>query len=133
MGDAIVDIINDSPHLVQTCSACPSQWEGNTADGDNLYIRVRHGALSVDIDHKNVFYADVSDQFDGVMTLDEVLERIGDAETPGIDFRANDIKDMPQYQQHQGSLNDQLKLVHAAASKLGCYDAADFIRSKLER
>ncbi len=31
--------------LVQTCSACPSQWEGRTADGQVLYVRYRFGWL----------------------------------------------------------------------------------------
>jgi hypothetical protein len=29
--------------LVQTCSACPDQWEGETADGRGIYLRHRHG------------------------------------------------------------------------------------------
>jgi len=31
--------------LVQTCNACPSQWEGRLADGRSIYIRFRHGEL----------------------------------------------------------------------------------------
>jgi len=30
----------------RTCIACPAQWEGETESG-NLYIRFRHGHLSV--------------------------------------------------------------------------------------
>lgn len=33
--------------LRQTCDACPSQWEGTTDDGRPVYIRFRHGWLSV--------------------------------------------------------------------------------------
>jgi len=33
--------------LTQTCSACPSQWEGTLADGRMIYIRYRWGYLSV--------------------------------------------------------------------------------------
>ncbi len=29
--------------VVQTCSACPSQWDAWTADGQHLYLRYRHG------------------------------------------------------------------------------------------
>ncbi|WP_405947502.1 hypothetical protein OG588_13625 [Streptomyces prunicolor] len=29
--------------VVQTCSACPSQWDAWTADGQYLYLRFRHG------------------------------------------------------------------------------------------
>lgn len=33
--------------LIQTCEACPSQWEGRTATGDHVYIRYRWGTLQV--------------------------------------------------------------------------------------
>jgi hypothetical protein len=29
--------------IIQTCGACPAQWEGKTADGRYVYIRYRHG------------------------------------------------------------------------------------------
>ena len=32
--------------LRKTCDACPSQWEGRTADGRHIYIRYRFGDLS---------------------------------------------------------------------------------------
>jgi hypothetical protein len=32
--------------LRQTCSACPSQWEGRTEDGLDLYVRYRWGWLT---------------------------------------------------------------------------------------
>lgn len=38
-----------STHLTQlrqTCSACPSQWEGRTEDGLDLYVRYRWGQLT---------------------------------------------------------------------------------------
>ena len=31
----------------QTCSACPSQWEGVLTDGRMFYVRFRHGYLSI--------------------------------------------------------------------------------------
>lgn len=31
--------------LVQTCTACPAQWEGKTDDGQYVYIRYRWGIL----------------------------------------------------------------------------------------
>ncbi|MEV6201523.1 hypothetical protein AB0M64_16340 [Streptomyces sp. NPDC051771] len=34
--------------VVQTCSACPSQWDAWTADGQYLYLRYRHGEGSVE-------------------------------------------------------------------------------------
>lgn len=33
--------------IVQTSRAFPSQWEGFMADGRSLYVRFRHGNLSV--------------------------------------------------------------------------------------
>lgn len=32
--------------LWQTCSACPSQWEGITEDGRSIYVRYRWGTLT---------------------------------------------------------------------------------------
>jgi hypothetical protein len=33
--------------LEKTCDAMPSQWEGQTADGGWVYVRYRHGWLSI--------------------------------------------------------------------------------------
>ena len=44
---------------------------------------------------------------------------------------AEAIKAMPQLAQRQDSLTDQLRTLIDAANKLGCYDAADFISSRL--
>ena len=35
--------------LVMTCGACPSQWEGETDDGRFVYVRYRHGCLTVSV------------------------------------------------------------------------------------
>ena len=35
--------------LIQTCAACPSQWEGHLDDGRMVYIRYRHGTLRANI------------------------------------------------------------------------------------
>lgn len=35
--------------LTQTCSACPSQWEGRTDDDRPVYIRYRWGHLGIEI------------------------------------------------------------------------------------
>jgi hypothetical protein len=32
-----------------TCSACPSQWEGRTVDGQVIYIRSRWDILSIHV------------------------------------------------------------------------------------
>lgn len=35
--------------IVNTCPACPSQWEGITDDGRCIYIRYRHDSLRIGI------------------------------------------------------------------------------------
>jgi hypothetical protein len=35
--------------LKRTCLACPSQWEGNLADGRAVYARYHHGELSIGV------------------------------------------------------------------------------------
>jgi hypothetical protein len=37
-------------NIIQTCSACPSQWDTTTEDGREVYIRYRHGDFRVEID-----------------------------------------------------------------------------------
>lgn len=39
--------------IVQTCAACPSQWEGFLTDGRAFYIRFRHGSLYMDVHPTN--------------------------------------------------------------------------------
>lgn len=34
--------------VVETCRACPSQWDAWTVDGQYLYLRYRHGIGSVE-------------------------------------------------------------------------------------
>ncbi len=71
----------DPKTLTQTCSACPSQWEGTLEDGRMVYIRYRWGHLDVSVSKfatENVYDA-VSgellldyfsgDDWDGFMTL----------------------------------------------------------------
>ena len=40
---------------------------------------------------------------------------------------------IPAFQQHQGSVTDQLRILQAIANKVGLQDAADFIARSLER
>lgn len=61
--------------LVQTCDACPSQWEGEV-NGHAIYIRLRHGAFRVDIDGQSVFH-DSPRGYDGAMSTDEMLQLTG--------------------------------------------------------
>jgi hypothetical protein len=35
--------------LVQTCTSCPSQWQGRTNTGGHIYVRFRHGELRIGV------------------------------------------------------------------------------------
>ncbi len=82
-------VCNDDPvlkpvMLKRTCIACPSQWEGVLEDGRTIYVRYRHGELSVGVgDDINeavrngmsdqALYADhISDGLDGFMDFQEL-------------------------------------------------------------
>jgi hypothetical protein len=43
---------------------------------------------------------------------------------------AEDLAKVPTLRQRQDSLTDQMKTVVAAAERLGCYDAADWLRDR---
>lgn len=79
--------------LKMTCSACPSQWEGKTEDGQFLYARYRWGQLSWcvagtiddaidgynpnDQTFGNTRMVTVRDSLDGVMDTEEMLRLTG--------------------------------------------------------
>lgn len=72
--------------LIQTCLACPSQWEGKTNDNREIYIRYRWGRLSIDLGQEGVehlkhsdlrgmnvlFEEKIGDEFDGVLEYEEL-------------------------------------------------------------
>lgn len=57
--------------IEMTCSACPSQWEGECIDGGDIYIRFRHGGFRIDYNGKEIFYNNPDG--DGVMSTDEMI------------------------------------------------------------
>lgn len=68
---------------VQTCAACPSQWDAWTDEGQYLYLRFRHGIGTVeeqpspDVDAWSVKEPDVRfrhDDLDGSISLAEFAE-----------------------------------------------------------
>jgi hypothetical protein len=75
--------------VVETCNACPSQWNAWTVDGQYLYLRYRSGIGTVDAygsaDHETwtripdgaVARFDTGDRLDGDMDLAEFCERSG--------------------------------------------------------
>lgn len=85
--------------LMRTSSACPSQWEGLTENFEPIYIRYRHGVLTMDIgkpyENKNiddiilrdlgsdalekgkkVYGEQIGDDYDGIMTDEEMKKHL---------------------------------------------------------
>lgn len=60
--------------LIQTCGACPSQWDGITKDGGSVYIRFRHGSLRVELNGDSIFHYSDNRVADGSMDTDEMME-----------------------------------------------------------
>lgn len=65
--------------IEQTCYACPSQWTAFTVDGDELYLRFRHGSgrLENKTTGETIASFDHNDPYAGVISLDEFLQRAG--------------------------------------------------------
>ena len=59
--------------LERTCIACPSQWEGELDTGQSVYIRFRHGQLTIDIDDTCVLSIVCSDRLDGSMSNEALI------------------------------------------------------------
>lgn len=60
--------------LTQTCAKSPSQWEGRTNDGQQVYVRYRWGRLTIGIgntveepvkNQNNLFEKQLGDRLDG--------------------------------------------------------------------
>jgi len=74
-------------HVIQTCGACPSQWEGKTDRGHNVYVRYRWGYLSVRVSiypkgnavfGVEVYGEKLGDDYDGSIDWGTVEEKIKD-------------------------------------------------------
>lgn len=74
--------------LEQTCWAAPSQWEGRTVDDRPVYIRYRHGTLTVQVGPVGasiddalatvpIYDEDVGDKLGSVLDWDEVVDATG--------------------------------------------------------
>lgn len=73
-------------HVVQTCFACPSQWNVYT-NGPTLYVRYRYGWLSAATREdgcvgEDFFGAHVGDDLSGVMSTSEMQDFLTDC----VDF-----------------------------------------------
>lgn len=76
--------------LEKTCESHPAQWEGETKNGEGVYIRYRFGILSVSIGTadrspfsnltwKKVFLKQIGDEYDGELStleMQPVLDHI---------------------------------------------------------
>lgn len=73
--------------IVETCGACPAQWEGSLEDGRTIYIRYRYGYLAVRVSliptedvweavrGEEIFGTDYGDAWDGCMDM-KVLAKL---------------------------------------------------------
>jgi len=76
--------------VVQTCFACPSQWEGSLEDGRMFYVRFRWGYLSVRVSAEptknsmdavggsEIFGGSVEDEWAGCMSTNEMARIVKD-------------------------------------------------------
>jgi hypothetical protein len=72
--------------IVQTCFACPSQWEGHLDDGRMIYVRYRWGWLTVSVsdepttdvfdavDGTEIHEAQMGHEYDGDLTTAEMMQ-----------------------------------------------------------
>lgn len=68
--------------IEQTCFACPSQWEGETEDGHDFYIRYRWGVLRLDIDGVTAESFGLGDGLDGVLSTEDMLRHLSHVIAP---------------------------------------------------
>jgi hypothetical protein len=61
--------------IEQTCTSCPSQFEGTTSDGKYVYARYRFGTLVVEIDNQEILSQTVGQPLDGYMPYHDIVKR----------------------------------------------------------
>ena len=76
--------------IIQTCGACPSQWEGSLKDGRMFYARYRWGVLTIELskqptndvymamgeDGNLIYNEQLGDGLDGVLGQAELVEKM---------------------------------------------------------
>lgn len=87
-GGVIALKLRNNTGLMQTCGACPTQWEQCNADGTFLYFRYRHGRMSISFWRSEMDYhwthtdaiksyeESIGDEYDGYMEDTEALMHI---------------------------------------------------------
>ena len=69
-------------NLVNTCYACPAQWDAETEDGRPVYIRYRWGFLSIRIldsrdsvlHGEEIYGEQIGDEMDGYLPQEQLLD-----------------------------------------------------------
>lgn len=82
--------------LVMTCGACPAQWEGALEDGQVVYVRFRHGQLTVGfgrnvreaVDRSELVYEEAGNR--GDMEQAEMLRLTGLVLGGGVEITGED-------------------------------------------
>lgn len=95
--DARTDSARVVIELRQTCLACPEQWEGTLDDGRVVYVRYRHGRLTLGLGatlhdavvagRENQLYYDPRDDWLGA---EKMLELTGLHLAPGVSIHVPD-------------------------------------------
>lgn len=65
--------------LIQTCGACPEQYEGELESGEEIYIRCRWGHGYLKINDQTVAEVDYNDGWSGTFKEGDVLKMFLDA------------------------------------------------------
>ena len=75
-------------NIIQTCCACPSQWEGKLKDGRMFYARYRHGHLTIELSKgvtddvydaigENIIYSEtIGGTYDGVLDQSDLVDKM---------------------------------------------------------
>jgi len=65
--------------LKMTCTACPTQYEGRTVDGEYIYIRYRWGVLTLGIGNNineavsnRIIHRDFNDGWNGYISFNDL-------------------------------------------------------------
>ena len=77
---------------VQTCGACPSQWDAWDLNGRAWYLRYRHGHGTIGPDPcEDTLTFSTGGPLDGVISLEEFCEKAGVAWRPELRGRVTEF------------------------------------------
>lgn len=71
--------------IINAHTSCPAQWSGETSAGERVYVRYRHGLLSVEVNNILVESVRLGGVLDGCMTYEELK-----SSTKGIEWPENE-------------------------------------------